>query len=84
QLWLPLDFLVSRLGFVQSRVEAGDQLNWYGKTLPLASIATRTLDDEVSLNVAGWLAAAGVQRQIQGSTLRLHLNPPRLNGLRRG
>ena len=84
ELWLPLDFLVSRLGFNQSRVRVGDQLEWYGNSIPLASLPTRTLDDEVALNVADWLAAAGVQHRIDGSTLRLDLEAPRLQKLRRG
>lgn len=83
-LWLPLDVLVSRLGFVQSRVETGDQLTWYGRTVPLGSLATKTLDDEVAINVADWLNATGVQWKINASTLNLELPAPRLKALRRG
>ena len=80
QLWLPLDLLESQLGF--RRFEG--QFEWFGRRQPLNQMPQRTLGDEVGLEVADWLAQAGVSLQLKGRLLRLSLPSAGLRGLRRG
>ena len=80
RLWLPLDLLESQLGF--RRLEG--QLEWFGQRQPLDQLPQRTLGDEVSLEVATWLAAVGVNTRLNGGQLQLSLPAARLQGLRRG
>ena len=84
ELWLPLELLESRLGFRRVSRLDGEALEWFGRTVSLASIATRSLGDEVGLEVSDWLAATGVRSNVRGKTLALHLPPPTVNKLRRG
>ena len=80
QLWLPLDLLESQLGF--RRFEG--QFEWFGRRQPLNQMPQRTLGDEVGLEVADWLAQAGVSLQLKDRLLRLSLPSAGLRGLRRG
>ena len=80
RLWLPLDLLESQLGF--RRFEG--QFEWFGQRQPLDQLPQRTLDDEVSLEVAAWLAAVGVNTRLNGGQLQLSLPAAQLQGLRRG
>ena len=80
QLWLPLDLLESQLGF--RRFEG--QFEWFGRRQPLNQMPQRTLGDEVGLEVADWLAQAGVSLQLKSRLLRLSLPSAGLRGLRRG
>ena len=84
ELWLPLELLESRLGFRRvARIE-GEALEWFGRTVPLASLETRSLGDEVGLEVSDWLTEIGVTSQVNGSSLTLRLPTPTVNNLRRG
>ncbi len=47
-------------------------------------MATRSLGDEVGLEVSDWLAATGVRAQVRENTLELRLPLPKVNNLRRG
>mgnify|MGYP006246316399 FL=1 len=80
RLWLPLEFLESRLGFRRQQ----DHLEWFGKRVALASLPTRTLGDEVGLEVSDWLDSVGVKMRPQGQSLRLSLRRPQVKQLRRG
>ena len=80
RLWLPLDLLESQLGF--RRFEG--QFEWFGQRQPLDQLPQRTLGDEVSLEVAAWLAAVGVNTRLNGGQLQLSLPAAQLQGLRRG
>ena len=84
ELWLPLEALESRLGFRRVSRLDGEALEWFGRTVPLTSTTTRSLGDEVGLEVSDWLAATGVSSQVRGTTLELRLPPPTVNNLRRG
>ncbi len=84
ELWLPLEVLESRLGFRRVSRLDGEGLEWFGRTVPLTSMATCSLGDEVGLEVSDWLAATGVSSQVRGNTLELRLPPPTVNNLRRG
>ena len=84
ELWLPLEVLESRLGFRRVSRLDGEALEWFGRTVPLTSMTTRSLGDEVGLEVSDWLAATGVSSQVRGTTLELRLPPPTVNNLRRG
>lgn len=84
QLWLPLDLLIGRFGFHQSTQANGQQLQWYGSKASLKSLPQITLEDEVALNVADWLTAAGVKIRRKNNVLNVELPTPRLNGLRQG
>ena len=84
ELWLPLELLESRLGFRRVSRLDGEAVKWFGRTVPLASLATRPLGDEVGLEVGEWLAEIGVSSEVRGNTLALHLPPPTVNNLRRG
>ena len=84
ELWLPLEVLESRLGFRRVSRLDGEALEWFGRTVSLTALATRSLGDEVGLEVSDWLAAIGVSSQVRGNTLELRLPPPTVNNLRRG
>ena len=84
ELWLPLEVLESRLGFRRVSRLDGEALEWFGRTVALTALATRSLGDEVGLEVSDWLAATGVRAQVRGNTLELRLPPPTVNNLRRG
>ena len=84
ELWLPLEVLESRLGFRRVSRLDGEALEWFGRTVPLTSITTRSLGEEVGLEVSDWLAATGVSSKVRGTTLELRLPPPTVNNLRRG
>ena len=84
ELWLPLELLESRLGFRRVSRLDGEAVEWFGRMVSLASITTRSLGDEVGLEVSEWLAEIGVSGEVKGNTLALHLPPPTVNNLRRG
>ena len=84
RLWLPLNFLEARLGFRRSVSGGNDQLEWYGRRQGIQSFATRTLGDEVGLEVSAWLNNLGVILRRQGNNLSLQLPTARLRQLRRG
>ena len=84
KLWLPLELLESRLGFRRVSRLDGEALEWFGRTVSLTKLATRSLGDEVGLEVSDWLAATGVRAQVRENTLELRLPPPTVNNLRRG
>ena len=80
RLWLPLEFLEARLGFRRQQ----DHLEWFGQRVALDSLPTRTLGDEVGLEVSDWLDSVGVKMRPQGQSLRLSLPRPQVQQLRRG
>ena len=84
ELWLPLEVLESRLGFRRVSRLDGEALEWFGRTVALTALATRSLGDEVGLEVSDWLAATGVRAQVRENTLELRLPLPKVNNLRRG
>ena len=84
ELWLPLEILESRLGFRRVARSKGEALEWFGRTVALASLATRSLGDEVGLEVSNWLTELGVTSEVKGNTLTLRLPTPTVNNLRRG
>ena len=84
ELWLPLELLESRLGFRRVARINGEALEWFGRTVALASLATRSLGDEVGLEVSNWLTQIGVTSEVKGNTLTLRLPTPTVNNLRRG
>ena len=84
ELWLPLEILESRLGFRRVARSKGEALEWFGRTVALASLATRSLGDEVGLEVSDWLTEIGVTTDVNGNTLTLRLPTPTVNNLRRG
>ena len=84
QLWLPLDLLEARLGFRRQIRAGGDALEWFGRTVPLRHLDTRTLGDEVGFDVGDWLTSVNVKTQRKGRTLILSLPSPSLEGLRQG
>ena len=84
RLWLPLNLLEARLGFRRSRAGGNDQLEWFGQRQDLQSFPTRTLGDEVGLEVASWLNSLGVILRRQGNNLSLELPTARLQQLRQG
>ena len=84
ELWLPLEVLESRLGFRRVSRLDGEALEWFGRTVALTALATRSLGDEVGLEVSDWLAATGVRAQVRENTLELRLPLPKVNNLRSG
>ena len=84
ELWLPLEVLESRLGFRRVSRLDGEALEWFGRKVSLTALATRSLGDEVGLEVSDWLAATGVRSKVRGHTLELRLPRPTVNNLRRG
>ena len=83
QLWLPLDLLEARLGFRRQARPGGDALEWFGRTVALRRLDSRSLGDEVGFDVGGWLTSVGVETKRKGGTLMLRLPSPALQGLRR-
>jgi hypothetical protein len=79
-----LEILESRLGFRRVARINGEALEWFGRAVPLASLKTRSLGDEVGLEVSDWLTEIGVVSQVNGNTLTLRLPTPTVNNLRRG
>lgn len=84
QLWLPLDILTGRFGIQRSTTRSGEQLEWYGKKALLSSFQQRSIDDEVSLEISGWLRDIGVRLERSEDSLAVNLPAPRLIRLRRG
>ncbi|AII47712.1 hypothetical protein KR52_00810 [Synechococcus sp. KORDI-52] len=84
ELWLPLELLQSRLGFRRVSRLDGEALEWFGRTVPLAALATRSLGDEVGLEVSDWLSEIGLNTVVKGNTLELQLPSPTVSKLRRG
>ena len=80
RLWLPLEFLEARLGFRRQQ----DQLEWFGRRVALDDLPTRTLGDEVGLEVSDWLGSVGVEMKPEGQSLRLSLPRAQVKQLRRG
>jgi hypothetical protein len=84
QLWLPLDLLEARMGFRRQERPGGDALEWFGRTVALSRLDSRSLGDEVGFDVGDWLTSVGVDTKRKGGTLILSLPAPALQGLRRG
>jgi hypothetical protein len=84
QLWLPLNLLEARLGFRRQARPGGDALEWFGRTVGLSRLDSRSLGDEVGFDVGDWLTSVGVDTKRKGGTLILSLPSPALQGLRRG
>jgi len=84
ELWLPLELLEARLGFRRMSRLDGEALEWFGRTVSLGSTPTRSLGDEVGLEVSQWLDEVGVSSAVKGNTLELRLPTPIVNNLRRG
>ena len=84
QLWLPLDLLEARMGFRRQEIPGGDALEWFGRTVALSRLDSRSLGDEVGFDVGDWLTSVGVDTKRKGGTLILSLPAPALQGLRRG
>lgn len=84
QLWIPLDILTGRLGFQRVQERAGEALEWFGERRLLASLPTRTLDDEVAVDAAPWFRALNVGSSRSGKVLSLTLPSPRVLALRQG
>ena len=84
QLWIPLDILTGRLGFQRVQERAGEALEWFGERRLLASLPTRTLDDEVAVDAAPWFRALNVSSSRSGKVLSLRLPSPRVLALRQG
>jgi hypothetical protein len=59
-------------------------LEWFGRTVALRRLDSRSLGDEVGFDVGGWLTSVGVDTKRKGGTLMLRLPSPALQGLRRG
>ncbi|MEC8731914.1 MAG: phosphodiester glycosidase family protein, partial [Cyanobacteriota bacterium] len=76
ELWLPLEVLESLLGFRRVSRLDGEALEWFGRTVSLTALATRSLGEEVGLEVSDWLAATGVRSKVRGNTLELRLPRP--------
>jgi len=84
QLWIPLDILTGRLGFQRVQERAGEALEWFGERRLLASLPTRTLDDEVAVDAAPWFRALNVGSSRSGKVLSLTLPSPRVLAVRQG
>ena len=84
RLWLPLNLLEARLGFRRSGAGGSGQLEWYGRRQGIQAFPTRTLKDEVGLEVSQWLNGLGVILRRQGNSLSLELPTARLRQLRQG
>ena len=83
QLWLPLEVLQNQLGFSSRSLSNGSlDLEWYGRGLKVPAAALRSLDDEVAVDVAELLQAAGVIPELQGERLELRLPAAQLLGVR--
>ncbi len=84
ELWLTLEVLETQLGFHRSESNGQAQLEWFGRRAQLGALPTKTLGDEVGINVAKWLRDVGVELKRQGARLELTLPRPRLQRLRQG
>ncbi len=84
ELWIPLDLLIGRLGF--QRVGGGDNatLEWFGHRAALATLAKRSLDDEVAIDAAPWFKRVNATTSRRDGVLSIALKAPRLQGLRQG
>ncbi|MCT0249037.1 phosphodiester glycosidase family protein [Synechococcus sp. CS-205] len=79
QVWLPLEVLQGQLGVASStRVDGSLELEWFGRKLLVPTNAQRSLDDEVALEAAPLLQAAGVRIQTDGDRLLLEMPLPGL------
>lgn len=79
QLWLPLEVLQGQLGFSsRSRSDGSLDLEWFGRGLLVPPSQQRSLDDEVAVEVAGLLQAAGVGISARDGRLDLLLPQARL------
>jgi len=84
QIWLPLDVLQGQLGFAShGRPDGGLDLQWFGTTLPVPRQAQLSLADEVGVDAAPFLEAAGVRVTLAGPQLQLALQGARLLRVRR-
>ena len=84
QIWLPLDLLQGQLGFSSNgRPDGGLDLQWFGTTLPVPRQAQLSLADEVGVDAAPFLEAAGVRVTFAGPQLQLALPGARLMRVRR-
>ena len=84
QIWLPLDVLQGQLGFSSNgRPDGGLDLQWFGTTLPVPRQAQLSLADEVGVDAAPFLKAAGVRVTFAGPQLQLALPGARLMRVRR-
>lgn len=84
QLWLPLEVLQGQLGFTsQGRPDGGLELQWFGTTLQIPRQAQHSLADEVGVDAAPFLEAAGVRVAFAGPELQLELQGARLLRVRR-
>jgi len=84
RLWLPLNLLEAQLGFARSDQGRNNRLEWYGRQQAIQSFQTKTLGDEVGLEVGDWLNTLGVSLKRQGNSLSLELPTARLQQLRQG
>ena len=85
ELWIPLDLLIGRLGF--QRVGGGGDnatLEWFGHRAALATLAKRSLDDEVAIDAAPWFKRVNATTSRRDGVLSIALKAPRLQGLRQG
>ena len=84
ELWIPLDLLIGRLGF--QRVGGGDDatLEWFGNRAALATLAKRSLDDEVAINAAPWLKRVNATTSRRDGVLSISLKASRVQKLRQG
>ena len=84
QIWLPLDVLQGQLGFSSNgRPDGGLDLQWFGTTLPVPRQAQLSLADEVGVDAAPFLEAAGVRVTFEGPQLQLARPGARLMRVRR-
>lgn len=84
QIWLPLDVLQGQLGFSgNGRPDGGLDLQWFGLNLPVPRQAQSSLADEVGIDAAPILEAAGVRVTFAGPQLQLALPGARLLRVRR-
>ena len=84
QIWLPLDVLQGQLGFTShGRPDGGLDLEWFGTTLQVPRQAQHSLADEVGVDAAPFLEAAGVRVAFAGPQLQLDLQGARLLRVRR-
>ncbi len=83
ELWLPLEVLQDQLGFSsRTNAEGALDLEWYGRGLIVPPGRQRSLADEVAVEVAGVIAAAGMKAELRGDVLSLELPPPALLRIR--
>ena len=79
QLWLPLDLLQGQLGFSsRSHPDGGLELEWFDQSLKVPPREQRSLDDEVAVDVAAVLQAAGARLQANGEALTIEIPRPDL------